>query len=597
MYTKARGETPRAFSLCGGIHFRDARAAHIGLRYPLRSLEVVPMVRTVVEYCETRMLARIAVSRCLIGAMALLVLPGCWSYHEARGPRPAGDRSTTLARTMALSGAVDDLPRPLEPSDWPARDVGVAQALFDQTPELILDFMVAPGFDEGQLTEADRQYLGKWDRRVAHKGIYGTGLLRVIEPRDPVEKPSALSQLFADMFTGFSPNAYFITSLDISNPGLTERVRERVEETAASQQDSSEKIRNPEHSGGLRSAETDTKILLEEGTALRLPPVRTPDQPPFRGVLVRMTALAGNEYERKVVEEFERRDWAVVHIETRTSARPYSTPAMNARAREVEAEIADIRRQLREKYDTSADMSGESISRNWEVSRNDPLTLRQAALLVEVSRLRSGQFEWPADGSGAELARTIATAFDNTLAENAYAAEAALRYLASHRPDVPLRPLVVVGFSAGAIATPAVVARLDARKEGPVDAAVLIGGGANALDIALRSELVKRSVPVVWDGKEMPREALLVLRDSYLEASRLDPYHTAQLLRGRPVLQAHGRADTWVPASSGELLYERLGRPDQLVMSGGHELLFYFLPDKAEFIADWVDEATGTGSK
>jgi hypothetical protein len=32
-------------------------------------------------------------------------------------------------------------------------------------------------------------------------------------------------------------------------------------------------------------------------------------------------------------------------------------------------------------------------------------------------------------------------------------------------------------------------------------------------------------------------------------------------------------------------------------MSGGHELLFYFLPDKAEFIADWVDEATGTGSK
>ncbi len=84
-----------------------------------------------------------------------------------------------------------------------------------------------------------------------------------------------------------------------------------------------------------------------------------------------------------------------------------------------------------------------------------------------------------------------------------------------------------------------------------------------------------------------------MLRDPYLEASRLDPYHTAPLLRGRPVLQAHGTSDTWVPASSGELLYELLDRPDQLVMSGGHELLFYFLPDKAEFIADWVEEATG----
>ena len=257
----------------------------------------------------------------------------------------------------------------------------------------------------------------------------------------------------------------------------------------------------------------------------------------------------------------------------------------------VVAVSAVVRRPLRVQYDTSADRRAESLSRSYAASRNDPLTARQAALLIEVSRLRSGQFEWPADGSGAELARTIATAIDNTLAENAYAAEAALRYLASNRPDVPVRPLVVVGFSAGAIATPAVVARLDAREEGPVDAAVLIGGGANALDIALRSELVKRSVPVVRDGKEMPRESRLVLRDSYLEASRLDPYHTAQLLRGHPVLQAHGRADTWVPASSGELLYERLGRPDQLVMSGGHELLFYFLPDKAEFIADWVDEA------
>lgn len=204
----------------------------------------------------------------------------------------------------------------------------------------------------------------------------------------------------------------------------------------------------------------------------------------------------------------------------------------------------------------------------------------------------------PSDQTEADLARAIASRLDEVFAENAYAAEAALEYLAANRPDIPQHPLVVVGFRAGAIATPTVVARLNQRPlpDPKVDAAVLIGGGANALDIVLRSEFVTRSVPVLRDGKEMPRERLLLLRDQYLAASRLDPYHTAPLLRGRPILQAHATSDTWVPKSSGELLYELLGRPDQLVMSGGHELLFYFLPEKAEFIADWVDGATRSSS-
>jgi fermentation-respiration switch protein FrsA (DUF1100 family) len=75
----------------------------------------------------------------------------------------------------------------------------------------------------------------------------------------------------------------------------------------------------------------------------------------------------------------------------------------------------------------------------------------------------------------------------------------------------------------------------------------------------------------------------------YLELCQLDPYHTAAALRGMPVLQVHAIWDTWVPADLGDLLYERLGKPDQLWHTGGHGMLFYFLPGQASWIADWVE--------
>jgi hypothetical protein len=44
-----------------------------------------------------------------------------------------------------------------------------------------------------------------------------------------------------------------------------------------------------------------------------------------------------------------------------------------------------------------------------------------------------------------------------------------------------------------------------------------------------------------------------------------------------------------VPAATGELLYERLGRPDRLDFSMDHYKLFYFIPDQAPRVADWLE--------
>src|SRR5690606_31816080 len=73
-----------------------------------------------------------------------------------------------------------------------------------------------------------------------------------------------------------------------------------------------------------------------------------------------------------------------------------------------------------------------------------------------------------------------------------YAAHAALRWLEEERPELRGTPLVLVGCSAGAVATPALALRLGDR----VSAAVLVGGGANLPRLVLTSPLLRDRVLV-----------------------------------------------------------------------------------------------------
>jgi alpha-beta hydrolase superfamily lysophospholipase len=199
---------------------------------------------------------------------------------------------------------------------------------------------------------------------------------------------------------------------------------------------------------------------------------------------------------------------------------------------------------------------------------------------------------WTIDSEDAvpRVAWALARTIDDLVAEPAYAAEAVLDYLQKQRPDVPLRPLVMVGCSAGALAAPAVVA----RKAELFDAAVLIGGGANLLEISQESDLTDAGIRLEWPGGAVRESWRRELFREYLVYSRLDPYRTALCLRDKPVLVVHANLDTTVPAENGWLLWERLGRPDRYVFTGGHRLLFWRLGDQAGRIADWLDEHTSS---
>jgi alpha-beta hydrolase superfamily lysophospholipase len=197
-------------------------------------------------------------------------------------------------------------------------------------------------------------------------------------------------------------------------------------------------------------------------------------------------------------------------------------------------------------------------------------------------------FEVEAGGDVEALAARLAATIDDELADWPYSLEAVLDYLADHRPDVPQEPLVIMGFSIGALGLPAVVARLPDRFE----AAVIVAGGADLLEISQRSSKPDSGIELKWNVAEPTQADWQQLYAAYRAHARLDPYHTAAALADVPVLVCHAQFDQVVPAATGELLYARLGRPQRFTYPVGHKhLLRVVMRLQAERIVEWVEAA------
>lgn len=197
------------------------------------------------------------------------------------------------------------------------------------------------------------------------------------------------------------------------------------------------------------------------------------------------------------------------------------------------------------------------------------------------------------EGGIERAGEAVARAMDDCLAEEAYAVEALLEYLEATRPELPRRPLVLIGASGGALAAPAIAARLAGR----VDAAVLIAGGANLFEITQFSSRTGGGLEIGWPPGGPTGEMIAAISERYLARSRLDAAHSACFLANVPAVVFDGRFDRIVPARCGDLLYERLARPERIRFFGGHAIVFWRLPGYAEWIRDWVRRATEQGGK
>jgi pimeloyl-ACP methyl ester carboxylesterase len=273
----------------------------------------------------------------------------------------------------------------------------------------------------------------------------------------------------------------------------------------------------------------DTWYLMRQGTHMRIfePSSAAGAEP--RGVMLHLSSLAGFEYEKPVIQELCNAGWLVLQVDPST-------------ARRQESPV---------RADAATDLQ--------------------------------------------EPAKRLARIIDNRIAEVAYAAEAGLDFLQGTRPELDGLPVVLVGYSAGALVGPSVATLLHDR----LDAIVLVGGGANLLNISRRSSLTNGGISVKWANAdnhsddpskpEISEAAWRRLEDAYLSNSHLDPYVTAPFLVDKPVLLLHGMFDDIIPADTGDVLYERLGKPERVAYTLGHRGLFWRLPTQAGLIARWLD--------
>lgn len=188
-----------------------------------------------------------------------------------------------------------------------------------------------------------------------------------------------------------------------------------------------------------------------------------------------------------------------------------------------------------------------------------------------------------------EQARMIGLSLGNRAAEIAYAVEAAFAHVGSRRPELATLPRVVIGGSAGAITLPTVVAREPAKYK----AAVFVGGAVDFWLINFRSNYRRGvdAIHVEWAQRDATDAEQQTLDELIIRHSPLDSFHTCKVLVDKPVFILHGALDRAVPASLGDVLWERLDRPHRLSLQVGHELLFAGLASRLDEIVPWLARA------
>lgn len=179
----------------------------------------------------------------------------------------------------------------------------------------------------------------------------------------------------------------------------------------------------------------------------------------------------------------------------------------------------------------------------------------------------------------------IADVLTQRAVDCAYAAQAGFEYVGEMRPELKDRQRVAIGCSGGAMAMPTVVALEPERYQ----SMVLVGGGADFFLISERSNYASwiDALRVSFSG-EISAEQRRAIDRTYLEKATLDAYHTAAAWKGKRALLIQGSIDRAVPSDLGDLLWERLGRPDRWLDAQTHETLFMTLPMRYDAIIEWL---------
>ena len=186
--------------------------------------------------------------------------------------------------------------------------------------------------------------------------------------------------------------------------------------------------------------------------------------------------------------------------------------------------------------------------------------------------------------------RMFAAEVDLAFTTWAFGIEAVLSHLRSSSETAP-SPLVLIGVSSGAVAAPIVAARL--HQKFPIQAAVLIAGGADAAAILLGTTLAPEDLRLNLEGGRFDQLEADAFAASYHRAVRLDAAPITEWLGQRPVLLLEAGFDAAIPSSTRILLNQRLRHPERWWYPVGHYGLFVLLPGEGDAIVDWIQRSLG----
>lgn len=503
----------------------------------------------------------------LIVVLILMPLSGCFSYHRAEQQnRPA---------------------EPLAADAWPRPNTDELLPLLE-TPAVIQRYEVDratfteefPELPADQMEELVRAASNAHAIELLETRMTENGLLRVWDdPRNPdadTEIPIIFS--FGGRIEEFVQRGAYLTADQMAWDRASKASRESYGIATRT------RYRGTQMKGVSTTDEAE-RWMLRNGYSLGY---SFPDADPV-GLVIHLTSLYENKYEHAALRRLKHWGWAVGHLETRLGVRgPLAEQAMDRR-NEREA-VLESRMPLNPPEFSERVLNDDTPLFEEIVEYSKRRRAVDEELKKELPDLGTG-FEIGPDSDPLVIADAIASAVDLRLAEHAAAAVALVETLDTLRPELDQRPLLITGFSAGALTAPTVAARLRERFPERTVMVLLVGGGGSLLDIAQGSTLTNGGIRLKEPGGPEPTpQQLAEVASCYESASRLDPLKAAAALRDIPILHIYADKDTVVPTAAAERFNAAHGSVDRLVHKGDHDTLFYFLNSQASRVRSWLRE-------
>ena len=507
----------------------------------------------------------------VIIAIITVAMGGCFSYHKAQGATQS--------------------PVPMPEDAWPSFDLTGVEDLVD-TPKVIerlivnLDTLRSPWKERGQ--EGVELMRNMVTDDLEYALLDDHGLVRVWRDRRDGDLNPVLLDTGKPRVSDFDQNASYLIGPTAIRKADYAKIDKEIRDKKPLRSLSSIVY-------GLEPSDVTARWQLKHGLRMAVPEI-VPEEP--RGLIIHITGLIETKYEHRLTNRLRGYGYASAYLESATFL--IGPNARERRVRNAERskwidEHQNQRQRDKSKVDMPEDLTKQTRAQLKRASDAYVTSLKEVFERAdkELPSIEDG-FQIHPDTDVSALGKIIAHAVDDTIAEHAYAVEALIRASDHLHPELAGQPVVVLGYSAGALVSPAAVARLKGVYPSREIRMILVGGGGDLVSAAVGSSFGSRLLKLKPKaGPEPTQEQIDELIEAYIDTVRLDPLVVAPAIRDIPTLHLYANKDAAVPTATAKEFNAAHGHVDELRHLGDHGTLFYFASGQAGKIRSWLNKLDG----